>query len=147
MSYKFWDAVFLFSFISMSFPLLWGFLSGPGLFGIVLCHLLGFRDLPVAFLPFGFPSWFTGKELTCQCRRSEFSPWVGKILWGRKWPPTPVFLPGRYYGQRHLAGYSPWCPRVGPERAVSQRGFLLLVPFIGWFHYSQRTRSAWFQFF
>ena len=22
-------------------------------------------------------------------------PWVGKIPWGRKWQPTPVFLPGR----------------------------------------------------
>ena len=22
--------------------------------------------------------------------------------------PTPVFLPGKFYGQRSLAGYSPW---------------------------------------
>ena len=22
--------------------------------------------------------------------------------------PTPIFLPGEYYGQRSLAGYSPW---------------------------------------
>ena len=22
--------------------------------------------------------------------------------------PTPVFLPGEFYGQRHLLGYSPW---------------------------------------
>ena len=22
--------------------------------------------------------------------------------------PTPVFLPGKFYGQRNLAGYSPW---------------------------------------
>ena len=21
---------------------------------------------------------------------------------------TPVFLPGRFHGQKHLAGYSPW---------------------------------------
>ena len=26
----------------------------------------------------------------------------------RKWQPTPVFLPGESYGQRNLAGYSPW---------------------------------------
>ena len=25
-----------------------------------------------------------------------------------KWQPTPVFLPGKYQGQRSLAGYSPW---------------------------------------
>ena len=25
----------------------------------------------------------------------------------RKWQPTPVFLPGKYHGQRSLVGYSP----------------------------------------
>ena len=29
-----------------------------------------------------------------------------KILWSRKWQPTPVFLPGESHGQRSLAGYS-----------------------------------------
>ena len=27
--------------------------------------------------------------------------------WRREWLPTPVFLPGEFYGQRSLAGYSP----------------------------------------
>ena len=27
---------------------------------------------------------------------TEFSPWIGKILWRREWQPTPVFLPGEY---------------------------------------------------
>jgi len=31
-----------------------------------------------------------------------------KIPWRRKWQPTPVFLPGKFHGQRSLAGYSPW---------------------------------------
>ena len=26
---------------------------------------------------------------------------------GRKWPPTPVFLPGKFHRQRSLVGYSP----------------------------------------
>ena len=30
------------------------------------------------------------------------------ILWNRKWQPPPVFLPGKFLGQRSLAGYSPW---------------------------------------
>ena len=34
--------------------------------------------------------------------------WVGKIPWRRKWQPTPVFLPGKFHGQRSLAAYSPW---------------------------------------
>ena len=32
---------------------------------------------------------------------------VGKIPWRRKWQPPPVFLPGKFHGQRSLAGYSP----------------------------------------
>ena len=30
------------------------------------------------------------------------------VPWRKKWQPTPVFLPGEFYGQRSLAGYSPW---------------------------------------
>ena len=26
-------------------------------------------------------------------RRCRFDPWIGKIIWSRKWQPTPVFLP------------------------------------------------------
>ena len=55
-----------------------------------------------------FPS---GKEPACQCRRprrSRFNPWVEKIPWRRKWLPIPVFLPGKFHGQRSLVGYSPW---------------------------------------
>ena len=34
-----------------------------------------------------------------------FDPWAGKIPWGRKWQPTPVYLPGESHGQRSLVGY------------------------------------------
>ena len=37
------------------------------------------------------------------------SPWVGKIPWRRERQPTPVFLPGKFHGQRSLAGYSSCC--------------------------------------
>ena len=50
----------------------------------------------------GLPKWFSGKESTCQCRRHGFDPWVGKIPWRRKWQPTPVFLPGKFSGQKSL---------------------------------------------
>ena len=32
---------------------------------------------------------------------------VGKIPWRRKRQPIQVFLPGKFHGQRSLAGYSP----------------------------------------
>jgi len=38
---------------------------------------------------------------------STHHPWVRKIPWRRKWQPTPVFLPGKSYGQRSLVGYNP----------------------------------------
>ena len=60
--------------------------------------------------------WCCGKEPTCQCRRHKkcrFNPWLGKILWTKKWQPTPVILPGKFHGQRSLAGYSPGSWRVG----------------------------------
>ena len=48
------------------------------------------------------------KPGSCQCRWHRFDPWVGMIPWRKKWQLTPVFLPGKFHGQRNLAGYSPW---------------------------------------
>jgi len=45
----------------------------------------------------GFSRWRSVKESVCQCRRRNrcgFYPWVGKILWSRKWQPTLGFLDG-----------------------------------------------------
>ena len=56
-----------------------------------------FTCLPVLLLSLMPPSWLGGKESACQSmqemqqRRCQFSPWVGKISWRRKWQPTPVF--------------------------------------------------------
>ena len=56
------------------------------------------------------------QRIHLQCRRGKrygFDPWVGKIPRGRKWQPTPVFLPGKSHRQRSLVGCSPWdCKRV-----------------------------------
>ena len=63
----------------------------------------------------GLPRWCSGKESASQRRRhkiSGFDPWVGTILWNRKWQPTPVLLPGKFHGQRNLEGYSPQHCRV-----------------------------------
>ena len=65
----------------------------------------------------GLPRWHSGKEPACQCRRHKrlrFDPWDGKIPYSRKRQPTPVFLPGKFHGQRSLEGYSPWgCKESG----------------------------------
>ena len=61
--------------------------------------------------PKRLPKWLIGTELTCQVTRSKrpgFDPWVRKILGSTQSQLTPVFLPGKFHGQRSLEGYSPW---------------------------------------
>ena len=71
----------------------------------------------------GPPRWYSDEESVCQCRRCKrlrFYPRVGKILWRRKWKPTPVFLPGESHGQRSLVGYSPWgCKELDTTELLS----------------------------
>ena len=47
-------------------------------------------------------------------QETQVDPWVGKIPWRREWQPTPVFLPGEFYGQRSLVGYKD--PFMGSQR-------------------------------
>ena len=59
----------------------------------------------------GFAGGASGKESACQCRRCKkrgLDPWARKIPWRRKRQATPIFLPGKFHGQRSLAGCSPW---------------------------------------
>ena len=39
-------------------------------------------------------------------RMESVPPWSGKILWRRKWQPTPVFLSGKFHGQRSPVGHT-----------------------------------------
>ena len=58
----------------------------------------------------GLPWWYSGKESACQykrCERHSFDPSVRKILWSGQWKPTPIFLLGKFHGQRSQVGYSP----------------------------------------
>ena len=49
-------------------------------------------------------------RLCLQCRRCGWIPGLGRsrrIPWKRAWQPTPVFLPGKFHGQKSLVSYSP----------------------------------------
>ena len=51
----------------------------------------------------GLCRWCSGQESACHCRRHKrcrFDPWVWKIPQRREWQPIPVFLPGKFRGQR-----------------------------------------------
>ena len=65
--------------------------------------------------PWGLLRRLSAKEPTCQYKKRRFEPWVKedpswvrKIPRKRKWPLTPLFLPGKSHGKRSLVGYSPW---------------------------------------
>ena len=68
---------------------------------------------------------------------------VGKIPRSRNWQPTPVFLPGKFHGQRSLEGYSHGAQRVGHDWAhglsfpfcfLSETRFLTESPTSGGLH-------------
>ena len=68
------------------------------------------KYLVTSIIWIGLPLWLSGEEshLQCRkCRRYWFHPWVWKIHWRRKWQLVPVFLPGKFHGQRSLAVYTP----------------------------------------
>ena len=72
------------------------------------------------------------KRMPCQCRRCKkcgFDPWVRKAPWSRKWQPTPVFLPGKFHGQRSLAGYNPWCHKESDTTKYACRKCMCSVLF------------------
>ena len=74
-----------------------------------------------------------GKKICLQSRTPGFDPWVGKIPWRREWQPSPVFLTGKFHGQRSLACYNPWGHRVGHDWAhilanTQQRTFAPQIP-------------------
>ena len=95
--------------------------------------------------------WLSGKESACQCRKSRFDPWVGKISYSRNWHSTPGFLPGKFYRQRSLAGYSPWGSQTVGHDWVHTHCAPLPPPLRGieaysltvWEAESPKSRSQW----
>ena len=62
-----------------------------------------------------------------EMQETWIDPWVGKIPWNREWLPTPVFLPGKFHGQKNLVGYIPWGHRIrhNPSEQVHKQIVLL----------------------
>ena len=62
----------------------------------------------LSFNQFGSPMrpwWLSGKKSTCQCRRCGSLPGLGRSLAEGNGQPTPVFLPGKFSGQKNLVGH------------------------------------------
>ena len=69
------------------------------------------RDFPCGPEVRSSPRGSDGRSICLQCGRPGFDPWMGKILWRRKWQLTPGPLPGKFHGWRSLVGYGPWGPK------------------------------------
>ena len=62
--------------------------------------------------------------------------------WRREWQPTPVFLPGKFQGQRSLVGYSTWGRK---ESDTTERLTLSLsVPLRLW-HWKPQFCGCWWE--
>ena len=72
---------------------------------IYICICTVFIEDAISSCETDFPGVSEGKASCLQCGRPGFYPWVGKILWRRKWQPTLVLLPGKSHGQSSMVGY------------------------------------------
>ena len=94
----------------------------------LLTGRIGIASLP---FPIRLPRWCCGKEPACQCKRRSrcrFKSWLRKILWRRKWQPTPVFLPGKFHGQMSLAGYGPKAQKESDTTEHTHMHLLITLP-------------------
>ena len=84
-----------------------------------------------------FPGGTVAKNLPANAEDTRdvcFDPWVGMLLWRRKWLPTLVFLPAKFHGQRSLVG----CSQVQKELDMSEHGCHAISRYIGinrWYIY------------
>ena len=93
----------------------------------------------------GFPWWLSRWRILLQRRRPKrcrFNSWVGKIPGRRKWQPTPVFLPGKFHGQRSLVGYSPWGCKES-DWAIKHACMLNQPQGMGWGGGGEEVKCEW----
>ena len=75
----------------------------------------------------GFLGGSDGKESACHAGDPGLIPELGRSPEGGKWLPNPVFLPGEFYGQRSLVGYSPWGRRESDTTERLSTAHLLTI--------------------
>ena len=83
--------------------------------------------LPFPFQEGGLPRWFSGKKKKNPPANAVDVRDAGSSLgwedpWRRKWQPTPVFLSGKFHGQRSLVGQSPYgCKESGTTQRLNNQ--------------------------
>ena len=59
-------------------------------------------------MPWGFPDSEAEKNLPADAGDTSSISGAGRFPWSKKLQCAPVFLPGKFHGQRSLAGCGPW---------------------------------------
>ena len=54
--------------------------------------------------------------------------WVRNTPWKRKWQPTTIFLPGKFHGQRSLAGFKRVRHKLETKQQSSKNTKVHLIP-------------------
>ena len=76
--------------------------------------------------------WCRWYRICLQCRRLGFNTQVGKIPWTREWLAIQVSLPGKFNGQRSLAGYRPCGHEKSDTTELIEYVCSLYLGFIQW---------------
>ena len=78
-----------------------------------LCDPMDGSQVPLS-MDFSRQEYWSGLPLNLPANARD----TGSITWKRKWQSAPVFLPGKFYGQKNPGGlYSSQCCRVGHDSA------------------------------
>ena len=81
------------------------------------------------------------EESVGQWKRRKFDPWVRKITWSRKWQLAPIFLPGKFHGQRRMMEYSLWGHKESDTTEHTHTHSFLVIS-LGFFMYSVNIMSS-----
>ena len=68
-------------------------------------HLLHPNQSPLLYIMYSW--WLSGRESACNAGDLGSIPGSGRFPWKGAQQSTPVSLPGKFHGQKSLAGYSP----------------------------------------
>ena len=73
--------------------------------------MISLRNLEIRIkvvIIWGLPGWLRWWKSACSARDLGSIPGSGRSSGEGNGLPTPVFLPGKFHGQRNLVGYSAW---------------------------------------
>ena len=76
-----------------------------------------------------------------ETKQTQVRSWDWKIPWGKKQQQIPVFLPGKFHGQRSLRGYSPRDRKESDMTEWLNKTEIALKTWEKWEHWNRAVKS------